>query len=182
MRKTIAILLLASLAGCDLEAEAEADRVCVTEPAAFTVPGQPVQGSFTFPTPNLRLRFDAALPDLNEQGVEADLIATSISLVTAQNVDLSGIQRASVTIAASGANPAVTFVYDRPAGAAAPITRIEARPTARVDLVDYVDGTNSIAISQIQVEGTAPSSAWTPSFETCGSSKVTVDYVKASGG
>lgn len=182
MRKTIAILFAASLAGCDLEAEAEADRVCVTEVAAFTVPGQNAQGTFTIPTPGLRLRFDAALPDLDDEGVEADLIATSISLITAQGVDLSGIERASVTVAASGASPAVTFVYEKPAGAAPPITRIEARPTAPVDLVDYVDGTNAIAISQITVEGTAPASAWTPSIETCGSSKINVDYVKASGG
>jgi hypothetical protein len=185
MRTRIAILLPLALAGCDLTATAEADQVCVTQPTTQTIPGVPTppggaSASVTVPT-NISIDIGVAVPtDLNENGVTSEVIAQSITLTTAQAVDLSGVETLALTLSAAG-RPDVAFRYARPAGATPPVTAITATPEVPVNFVDYLEGTDQVRISSISVEGQPPAAAWTPTLRTCASAKVEVDELEAAG-
>jgi hypothetical protein len=188
MRKGIAILFVASLAGCDLEAEAESDRVCVTQSFGTNerVPGATgLSGTVTVPAA-FQLDLGGALPDLDDEGVSADVNAQSIAVTQVATsrrpagepaADLSGITHAEATLTAPG-RPNVLFSYDNAAGS--PASAVVLTPAQPVDLADYVQG-DRITLSNLTVSGRPPPSAWTPALETCASSRITVDYVKASG-
>jgi hypothetical protein len=181
MRTRIAILLPLALAGCDLEATAEADQVCVAQPSTTTIQGvTPPLGAITVPT-NIRIDLGAAIPaDLNEDGVTAEIIAQSITVTTAENVDFSGVETLSLTVSAAG-QPDVAFRYVRPAATTPPVTSFTATPDVAVNLVDYLEGTDSVRISSIAVSGAPPTTAWTPTLRTCASANIEVDYVEATG-
>lgn len=177
-----AVLSAFALTGCDLEATAEADQICVTEPTRQTVPGVDPPGggtvSVTVPT-DIVLDLGDAVPELDERGVTSELVAQSITLTTAEDVDLSGVDSLSLTVTAAG-RPPVDFSYERPAGAAPPIVSITATPETRVDLVAYFEGDRRVRISAITLTGRPPASAWTPTLRTCGFLKVKVDYLDAA--
>lgn len=184
MRAHLALLsavLSAFATGCDLEATAEADQICVTEPTRQTVPGVPPGGgtvSVTVPT-DIVLDLGDAVPELDERGVTSELVAQSITLTTAEDVDLSGVESLSLTVTAAG-RPPVVFSYERPAGTAPPIVSITATPETRVDLVAYFEGDRRVRISAMTLTGRPPASAWTPTLRTCAFLKVKVDYLDAA--
>jgi hypothetical protein len=182
MRTRIAILSALALAGCDLTATAEADRICITEPTSQTIPGVPPgegSASITVPT-DIALDVSAAIPDPDERGVTSELVAQSITLATQENVDLSGVESMELTVTAAG-RPPIAFSYASPAGAAAPIVAITATPGTRVNLVDYLDGARRVHVSSIALSGRPPPTAWTPTLQTCASLEVEVDYLEAAG-
>lgn len=173
--------LALALAACDLEATAEAEQICVTEPTSETVPGVPPGGetvSVTVPT-DIVLDLGDAVPELDRRGVESELVAQSITLTTEEGVDLSGVESLSLTITGAG-RPPVAFTYERPAGAAPPVLSITATPEGRVDLVDYFEGVRSVRVSSLSLVGRPPESAWTPTLRTCAFLKVKVDYLEAA--
>jgi hypothetical protein len=186
MRKLLAILPALALAGCDLEAEAEADRVCVTQ----EFPEQPIPGAGALPAlPTITLPFSfaidlgAAVPeDLEEDGIDADVNATSIALTSRDgSADLSGVTLLTFAVVAPG-RPDVQFRYERaPSAAPGPLRALEARPASPIDLVDYLQGQDTIQLSQITIAGRPPEQPWIPALVTCGDTKVTVDYVEAAG-
>ena len=185
MRTTIAILLAAALAGCDLTATAEADSICVTEAAASQqVPGTlgsaPVPAGFTLPV-SLKVQYDlgAALPDLDEKGISADLPAQSLAVTSPEGADFSGVDSLSLTVSAPG-RPDLVFTYTKPAGATGPITSVVARPAVSADLVDYLQGT-SITVGSPRFSGRLPSTSWTPTLRTCAGAKFEADYLEAAG-
>lgn len=181
MRTRIAVLSALALAGCDLTATAEADQICITEPTSQTISGVPPGGgdvSITVPV-DISLDVSAAVPDPNERGVTSELIAQSITLTTAENVDLSGVESMGLTVTAAG-RPPIGFSYARPPGAVAPIVSIAATPDTRVNLVDYLDGARRVQVSSITLSGRPPASAWTPTLQTCASLEVKVDYLEAA--
>lgn len=181
----IAIALATALAGCDLTATAEADSVCVTENATSAqVPGAlggTTVTDFSLPVP-LKAQYDlgAALPDLRKDGVTATLIAQSLSLTSPEGADLSGVERASLTVSAPG-KPDVVFSYAKPAGESGARTTLVAIPGAPANLVDYLQGGRTITIGSPRFSGHLPSTSWTPALRTCAGTKIDVDYLKAAG-
>jgi hypothetical protein len=184
MRTTIAVLLAVALAGCDLNATAEADSVCVTQPTSATIPGVPGGASGTVTSPvAFTIDVGAAIPgDVNDKGITTEVIAQSITVSTTTGVDLSGIDTADLTVAKPG-DPAgsIVFHYARPAGVTGPTTAIVATPSARVNLVEYLEGQDQLRISGITVSGQPPAASWTPTLRTCASTKIDVDYLDAAG-
>jgi hypothetical protein len=182
MRIHVALLLAVPLAGCDLDASAEADTVCVTQVAAQRIPGFDTPSVALPPIPvNIGLDLGGAIPaDLNEDGVSSEIVAQSITLSATpdQPVDLAGIASATLTVSAAG-RPPVAFRYERPAGAPAPIRAIAATPERPVNLVDYLEDGQIVRISQIQLSGAPPTTDWTPTVRTCGSTRIDVDYLDA---
>jgi hypothetical protein len=174
------VLLASALAGCGLDATAEADSVCVSENVAapITTPGVPVVGA-TLPI-KAQLDLGAAIPDPNKKGVTTVLGAQSMSLTSPEHVDLSGIDALSLTVSAPG-KPDVVFTYARSAGAAAPIPAVVATPNVSANLVDYLQDGRTVTVGNLRVSGRLPAATWTPALRTCASTKVTVDYVKAAG-
>jgi hypothetical protein len=188
MRTPTALVLALLLAGCDLEAEAEADRVCVTQdfpdqriPGASGVPGAslpPTTLPFTF-----EIDIGAVVPeDLGEDGVEADVNASSIALGSqGGSADFSGVTLLTFTVVAPG-RPDVPFRYERaPSAPPGPLRALEAQPEAPIDLIDYLQGGDRIRVSEVTLAGRPPEQDWTPALVTCGDAKITVDYVEAAG-
>lgn len=177
MKKLLPFVFVAALAGCDLEAAAEADRVCVTQadpaqriPAAppIVVPENPLFVPIAFD-------LGGAIPsDLGENGITAEVIARSLTL---SGADLSGVATAKVLVAKDGGAAVELATYARPAGATG-VTAIEFT-TAPVDLAGYLQG-DRVSL-QFNFSGSPPQQAWSPTIRTCASSKVKVDYVKAAG-
>ena len=192
MRKLIVALPVLALAACDLTAEAEADRICVTQefpdrpipasPPGVTVPAEigGLLSAFTFD-----VDIGAAVPeDLEEDGIDADVNARSIALTSiARNADFSGVTLLTFDVVppAGSARPTVPFRYERAAGVATPLPAIEARPEAPIDLIDYLQGEDRIRITNLRIAGSAPAQAWAPALVTCGDTRVEVDYVEAAG-
>jgi hypothetical protein len=188
MRKLVAMLPALVIAGCDLEAEAEADRVCVTQdfpdqriPGASGLPGG-AGGAVTLPI-TFALDIGPAVPDdLGEEGVDADVNASSIALASqGGSADFSGVTLLTFDVVAPG-QPDVEFRYERPASAApGPLRSLEARPTVPIDLVDYLQGEDTIQVRGVTLAGRPPEQSWIPALVTCGTAKVTVDYLEAGG-
>lgn len=184
MRTTsaIAVALAAALAGCDLNATAEADSVCVTENAVsspITTSSAVVVSDLTVP---LKASYDLGptVPNLQKEGVTANLHAQSLSLTSPEDIDLSGIDHFAVTLTATG-QPDVVFTYAKAADATAPIHRLVATPATAVNLVDYLQGGRKITLGSPQVSGRLPDGTWTPAVRTCAGTKIDVDYLKAAG-
>jgi len=183
MRTTsaLAVALAAALAGCGLNATAEADSVCVTENAvsAPITTTAVVVSDLTVP---LKASYDLGptVPNLQKEGVTADLHAQSLSLTSPEGIDLSGIDHFAVTLTAAG-QPDVVFTYAKPADATTPITRLVATPATAVNLMDYLQGGRTITLGNPRVSGRLPSGTWTPAVRTCAGTKIDVDYLKAAG-
>lgn len=195
MKKTLSTILLgalAALAGCDLEAEAKADRVCVNQPLrSSAIPGVPIDvGVVDNTQPPLNaipvtfpIDIGSAVPDLDEKGVEARLDAQSIALTTLEGADLSGVELVQFTVAGPpGANlPDVVFTYTKPANAAQPVLEAAATPATPVDLVPYVRGQQTLDLKNILVRARPPAQSWTPALRTCVGTDIDVDYLEAAG-
>jgi hypothetical protein len=183
MKNVLTAVLAVSLAGCGmLEAEAETNRLCVEQTNAGAAidagPGEPIQGAFTLP--QLQLDMGAAVPDLDEEGVEVDIHPEAITLGSvAGTADLSGVETLTLTIPPPDSRPDLppaVFRYERPTPAPASVFELRATPTTAVDLADYIQGN----VLRIQAAGTlngrAPQQSWTPTLETCGETRVKIDY------
>jgi hypothetical protein len=185
MRRLLPLVLLAS--ACSLEATAESDSVCVTQPlVSQAVPGVPPAApevpSFTIPGVQLTLDLGSAVPSqLDRNGVSTDLRAQSIAIRTAEGADLTGITSAAITVARPGdASDVVVFRYDRPPGATG-VTELRATPDRSVNLVDYLEDRRILRLRDLTLGGRAPATPWTPAVRTCASAKITVDEWKAAG-
>jgi hypothetical protein len=186
----VAAMLVAT--SCGLDAEAKAGSVCVEQ--AFPdrpVPGVPggvgvppavsdVLSGFTF---DIEIG-DVVPEDLEDNGVDAEVNARSIALTSVGRVaNFAGVTLLTFDVVpppGSGRQP-VPFRYERAAGATGPLREVEARPTAPIDLIDYLQDQDRIRITNLQLAGNAPSESWTPALRTCGDTKVEVDYVEAAG-
>jgi hypothetical protein len=179
-RTPIALAVLLALAGCELEAIAEADSVCLTEPARITLPPADVEGTVTLPFA-FTIDIGPIVPDdLNENGVSAELIASSFTLGSLEGVSLAGIEAAELVVQKpSDPGSTVTFRFTRTADAAS--TAIVLTPTTPVDLIDYLDDTELLQIDRVTLSGRAPDAAWTPVLTTCAEAEITVDEVEAVG-
>lgn len=179
MKRLLAAAFAVSLAGCGmLEAEAESDRLCVQQSNAAVIPAAPpVSVPFTPPV-QLVLQMGAAIPDLDEEGVEVDINPEAITLSsTAGGVDFSGVETLVLTIPPPASRPDLpdaVFRYERPTPAPSSITELAARPVTPVDLADYIEG-NVLRIG-VSFEGTAPQEEWNATLEMCGATRVNVDY------
>jgi hypothetical protein len=185
MRTPVTLLLAALLAGCDLEATAEADAVCVTQRlSSQRIPGAlgdaPVV-DFTLPVPvQAQLDLGSTIPDLEEEGVSAEVLAQSIGVTSSEGVDFSGVEAVSITAFAPG-KPDRVFTYARPAGTTGPLTAVAATPDAPLDLVEYVQGGRFLQVGDPTFTGRLPTTDWTPALRTCASTRVDVDYLQAAG-
>lgn len=186
LQTPVALLLAVALAGCDLTATAESDSVCVSEPLTTSpLPATPA-GAPSVPALSLPVTvgFDlgAAVPsDLGENGVTAELIGRSISIVTPEGADLSGIETAAITVVRPGNDAdVVVFSYTRPAGATG-VTEVRATPDRSVNLVDYLQDQRFLSVRDVTVGGRAPAVPWTPTVKTCARAKVEVDEAEAAG-
>jgi hypothetical protein len=189
MKNALAAVLAVSLAGCGmLEAEAESKQLCVEQRniAPVDLPDDlpPVSADVALPV-DLVLDLGDAVPDLDEEGVEVDLTPDTLTLGSvAGNVNFRDVQRLTLTVQPPTGRsdlPPIVFVYERPTPAPAQVLALPARPTAPVDLSDYIE------FDVIRVRGAfsgTPSGAWDPSLlqpwsatlEMCGGTRIKVDY------
>jgi hypothetical protein len=185
MRARNAVLLAAALAGCDLDATAEADSVCVTQVlASQRIPGElgdaPVT-QFSLPVPvQAQIDLGSALPDLDEQGITAQVLAQSLGVTSPEGADFSGIEAVSLTALAPGM-PDLVFTYTRPAGTRSPLTVAAATPESPANLVDYLEGGRFLRVGNPTFTGRLPRTDWTPALRTCATTKVDLDYLEAAG-
>jgi hypothetical protein len=183
-RTPLVVLVAVALAGCDLTATAESDSICVTEPLTSSpLPATPA-GAPSVPTIALPVSvgFDlgSAVPK-DEKGVTTELVGQSISIVTPERADLSGIETAAITVVRPGDDSdVVVFRYTRPAGAAG-VTEVRATPDRAVNLVDYLQDRRFLRVRDVTVGGRGPPVPWTPSVKTCASAKIEVDEPEAAG-
>jgi hypothetical protein len=179
MKNALYLLLAAGLAGCGmLEAEAESKRLCVEQSNFAEIPAAPaVTVPFTPPF-ELRLGMGAAVPDLDEEGVEVDIDPQAITLSSVGGVvNFRDVQVLTLTIpppaSRTDLGPAV-FRYERPTPAPDQVFALPAVPVGAVDLADYIEG-NVLRIG-VSFSGGAPQQAWNATIEMCGATRVNVDY------
>ncbi|WP_426754853.1 hypothetical protein [Myxococcus sp. Y35] len=176
MRKTsIRALLLSSIAllatGCEslFFIEAEAEEVCKTErdlsfPAALPITVN-VERSITFPLGDLA----DPLPDDTEVETELRLRLFEVTADT----DLSGIERASVSVREPGGNQThVIGEYTRTSTAAR--RSIQLTSTGPVDLLDLAREPELEFI--FDARGSLPSEDWTASVRACAGVKANANY------
>ncbi len=176
MRNTsIRALLLSSVAllatGCEslFFIEAEAEEICKTErdlsfPAAVPLTGN-VQRSINFP-----------LGDVADPLPEDTTVKTELRLrlfeVTA-DTDLSGVERASVSVRRPGSNDThVLGEYTRTG--TAPTRIIQLVSTGPVDLLDLARESELEFI--FDARGSLPSQDWTANVRTCAGVKAHANY------
>lgn len=179
MKNALAPFLALCLAGCGmLEAEAETKRLCVEQTNAATIPAAPpVSVEFTPPV-ELLIEMGDAVPDLDEEGVEADVNPEAITLGSvAGDVNFAGVETLTLTVNPPQNRldlaPAV-FRYERASPAPASVLELPARPVVPVDLADYIGG-NVLRINA-SFSGSAPQQSWQATLEMCGATRVKVDY------
>lgn len=177
----VAVALAASAAGCgQLEAEANSRHLCVAKTNVAAIPAAPpVSVPFT-PEVELRLDLGDAVPNLNQEGVEADIHPDAITLGSvAGNVSFAGVETLTLTVqpptARTDLRPA-EFRYERATPAPSEIFALPAKPVGSVDLADYIEG--DIIRIRASFSGSAPQQAWTATLEMCGAVRVNVDYWK----
>jgi hypothetical protein len=188
MKNALYLLLAASLAGCGmLEAEAETKRLCVEQRNAAVIPAAcdptgpggcgPISVPFT-PAVELVLGMGDAVPDLDEEGIEADINPEAITVGSvAGTVNFSGVETVTLTIQPPADRPDLApavFRYERAGAQPAAIFELPARPVTAVDLADYIVG-NVLRIG-ISFSGAPPQEPWNATLEMCGDTRVNVDY------
>ena len=179
MKNALSALVAMSLVGCGmLEAEADTKRLCVQQTNAATIPAAPpVTVPFTPPV-ELRLGMGAAIPDLEEEGIEADIHPESITLGSViGNVNFNGVETLTLTLRAPDDRldlPEVVFRYERASPAPAQVLELPARPVTAVDLADYIRG--NVLRFDVSFSGSAPQESWNATLEMCGETRVKVDY------
>lgn len=168
-------LLLCSTAlfatGCDslFFIEAEAEEICKTEPdlefpAAF--PGTAsVQQTLTFPLGDL----STPLPDDADVDTELRLKVFEVTADT----DLSGIERASVSVRKPGTSDAILVGEYRRTGTS-PTRVIRLTSSGAVDLLDL--GREEELDFIFDARGSLPIESWTATLRACAGVRARADY------
>jgi hypothetical protein len=188
MKNALTAVLALSLAGCGmLEAEAETKGLCVEQRniAAIDLPDDLPPVSGTAALPDFRLDLGAAVPDLDEEGVEVDISPDTLTLGSVNGtVNFRDIAALSLTVMPPTTRPElppVEFVYERATPPPADIRALPARPRTSVDLADYIEGDSITvrgAFTAAPQGGFDPSllAPWQATLEMCGETRVKVDY------
>lgn len=175
MRKTSFRVLLLSAAlfatGCDslFFIEAEADEICKTEPdlsfpAAF--PGTAsVQQSLTFPLGNL----SDPLPE--DADIDSEL-RLKVFEVTA-DTDISGIERASVSVRKPGTEETI-LVGEFRRTSTAPTQKLSLTGSGAVDLLDLAREDELEFI--FSARGSLPTEDWTATLRACAGVRARTNY------
>jgi len=175
LRNAIALAALAAT-GC-LNADLKTSQICASS-SSGQVPGTPPGvNSIELPT---SLDLSNSLPDLSKKGISGTVLMQQVTLSTTDG-DLSGIETVSATVNGSGSSsglPPVTLTcnYQKPAGESGPLTSI-AVPCSDGNLFDYLQEQQTLTL-QVTLNGTLPSSAWTPDIGACFSAEIVVDYTQ----
>ncbi|MCY1019922.1 hypothetical protein [Pyxidicoccus sp. MSG2] len=169
-------LLLSSAAlfatGCDslFAIEAEAEEICKTEPdlsfpAAF--PGTAsVQQTLTFPLGD----FADPLPE--EADLETEL-RLKVFEVTA-DTDISGIERASVSVRKPGSEDTILIGEFRRTGSGGPTQTLRLSGSGAVDLLDLARQDELDFV--FDARGSLPTESWTATLRACAGIRAKANY------
>jgi hypothetical protein len=181
MKNALIAVLAVGLAGCGLlEAEANSKDICVLQSNIAEVPASPPVSVPSTPPVTLLLDLGDAVPDLEDEGVEADINPEALTLGSVSgNVDFRGVETLTLTVQPPPDRPDLepaVFRYERTTPASDSVFALPARPVSPVDLADYLEG-DFLRITGT-FSGSAPAQSWTATLELCSSTQVRVDYWK----
>lgn len=179
MKNALIAVLAVGLAGCGLlEAEANSKDICVLQSNIAEIPAAPPVSVPSTPPVPLLLDLGDAVPDLEDEGVEADINPVAITLGSVSgNVNFRGVETLTLTVQPPPARPDLEpaiFRYERATPAPAEVFALSATPVEPVDLADYLEG--DVLRITASFSGSPPTQSWTATLELCSSTRVKIDY------
>ncbi|MFB1481810.1 hypothetical protein [Corallococcus sp. RDP092CA] len=158
--------------GCDslFAIEVEAERICKTENDLSFSAAPPISGSveqsFTIPLGD----FASALPE--DADVETELRLKLFDATA--STDISGIERANLSVRKPGSSEYVLLGEFRRAGTSGATNKLELTSSGAVDVLDLAK--QEELEFRFQATGSPPTQSWTADVEVCVGAKASANY------